>query len=372
LHHWTINKWQLPGSVYKKIIDEKGIDYVLHWGKDWKTALELLAADAGGNTGADGPCWTGTLHTYFGVGNEVRGNPLKPDWVAYDFPEPYAVEFNSEDMKRYGEFMVINTHLIDVRNVTDIRGCTECECKLLNVTPLDPRYLGGLNCCHSTAHDGGRCPLKDGIKPSNETYYIRYTLKWREFDPSTVAPLEVITLEMTDNNTHWSSFLPLGFPESHKDMKEDRYFQEILNNGQSGDFLGHHTCHVEWTVPPCPHGSSCLQKVHNSWEMPYPLDIVFVRNHLHNGAVNISTRVGDNRFCTGLPRYDPDNMLIDISTCRLGSPQFPQPVRAERGDRVSVEGIYSQDERRHHGVMGFSVLYAHRLDRGTHRGNILV
>lgn len=362
LHHWTVNKWQLPGFMYKKIVEEGGINYGLQ-GEGW----DAVFGDAGLNSGANGPCWDSTLHTYFGVGNEVRGTPDKnggTEEQAYEFPAPYGVVFDSDYMRNAGEFMLLNNHIIDLRNVSDVRGCSECECNVTGVTPSDPRYLGGIECCHSSDFDGGRCGLKPGAQKSNVTYYIRYTIKYRDYDDS-VLPLNVMTLEITDNNTDWSDLrgTPGAYPQSHAALANDTAFNELIVNGKAGIFGGYSTCHVEYYVPPCGTRESCVHKVHNSWEIPFAMDLVFIRNHFHNGGLNMSTFHKGKTLCTGLPQYDKNGFLADISTCKLGTSKLPEPVHVEEGDRITISAVYQQDQRPHFGVMGFSVLYAHRLDQ---------
>lgn len=367
LHHWTVNKWQLPEFMYKKIVEEGGVNYGLN-GEGWDSVF----ADAGLNTGANGPCWDATLHTYFGIGNEVRGSPKKnggTEEEAYEFPEPYGVVFDADYMRKSGQFMLLNNHIIDLRNVSDARGCSECECNVTGVSPWDPRYLGGIECCHSSDFDGGKCSLQPGIEKSNITYYIRYTLKFKDYDDS-VLPLNVMTLEITDNNTEWSDLraTPGAYPESHAALKNDTEFNSLIVNGKAGIFGGYSTCHVEYYVPPCdPDKESCMHKVHNSWEIPFPMNIVFVRNHLHNGGVNMSTWSKQGNLCTGLTSYDENGWLSDISTCKLGTPKLPAPVHIDQGDRITISALYKQDRKPHFGVMGFSVVYAHRLDLKGHR-----
>merc|ERR1711871_1582354 len=137
---------------------------------------------------------------------------------------------------------------------------------------------------------------------------------------ASVAPLEVITLEMTDNNTQWSdlAFLPGGFKQSHAALQQDAGFKKVLDEGYSGEFLGYRTCHVEWYVPPCAKGDVCVQKVHNSWEMPFDMDVVFHRHHFHNAAINATTVSGGTHICSGIAAYDANGFLEDISTCMAG------------------------------------------------------
>jgi hypothetical protein len=320
--------------------------------------IEFLAG-SGLNSGANGPCWDSNLHLYFGIGNEVR-TKTKEGRDAYEFPDPYGVEFDSTMMRKQGEFMVLNTHLIDTRNVSNHRACTECKCSELGTRGFLDVTEGGLSCCHSTFYDGGKCPLLPDTPSSNVTYYLRYTIKWRDFNPATTLPLEVVTFDATDNNTKWGDlpFIPGGYKESHEAQKTDPQSLAVVNDGRSGDFDGKRACHIEWYVPACKTGDSCILKIRNSWEVPYPMQIVFLRNHFHAGGINMTT-YADGFKCTGNATYDENNALVDISTCSTNDPAFSGVHHVRGGEKVYVESVYQQDDLPHYGVMSMSFIYAH-------------
>merc|ERR1719163_2178707 len=182
---YVANKW-LPidwpkGHVAIKafaaeVVKAGGLDYHLTL-REKVGYIEFLAG-AGLNSGANGPCSDSNLHLYFGIGNEVR-TKTKEGLDPYVFPDPYGVEFNSEIMRRTGEFMVLNTHLIDIRGARNKRACTECKCSEMGSHGFINVTEGGLSCCHSTYYDGGKCKLKAGMSNAamtNQTYYIRYTI----------------------------------------------------------------------------------------------------------------------------------------------------------------------------------------------------
>jgi len=357
MHHWTVNKWQLPAPIFNHIVKEGGLDYELTEHKVIGP-LEFLAG-AGLNSGANGPCWDSSLHLYFGIGNDVRSFTSEGKFP-YEFPGPYGVEFDADHMRKAGEFMVLNTHLIDTRGVRDFRACSECKCSELgshgahgweNIT------TGGLSCCHSTAYDGGQCKLLPDTKASNATYSIRYTLKWQEFKEGVTLPLEVISFDATDNNTQWADLPRIqgGFKESHLAMKNDPTTLARVNDGRSGDFNGERACHIEWYVPPCQKGDDCMISIRNSWELPWPIDIVFLRNHFHAGGINMTTSAGDYK-CTGKGIYDGNGELTDITTCSAGG---AGPIRVQAGERLYVDSLYQQDDSPHYGVMSMSFVYAH-------------
>merc|ERR1712072_130476 len=210
--------------------------------------------------------------------------------------------------------------------------------------------------CHSTFYDGGTCFLKSETPVQNQTYYIRYTIKWRDFNAATTLPLEVITFDATDNNTKWGDFpfIPGGFPETHHAQKNDPLSLATISDGRSGDFDGMRACHIEYYVPPCKAGDSCIHRITNSWELPYPIHIVFIRNHFHAGGINMTTYDESGYKCTGVGSYDKDD-LIDVSTCTTTSGLH----RIERGQRLFVDTVYQQDQLPHYGVMAMSFVYAH-------------
>jgi hypothetical protein len=276
----------------------------------------------------------------------------------YSFPEPYGVEFHSDDMRRKGEFMVLNTHLIDIRGSRDKRACSECKCSELGSHAFSNLTTGGLSCCHSTFFDGGKCILKPETPITNQTYYMRYTIRWRDFNPATTLPLEVITFDATDNNTKWGDLPRLsgGFSESHTDMKNDPTTLSRVNDIRSGDFDGRRACHIEWYVPPCKKGESCIMKVQNSWEVPFPMHFVFLRNHFHAGGINMTTSSKGFK-CTGHSSYDDNDNLVEISTCSSKDTNSVHVL--DRGEKLHVESVYKQDHLPHYGVMSMSFVYAH-------------
>lgn len=228
------------------------------------------------------------------------------------------------------------------------KNCTHGAHGLENITE------GGLSCCHSTDYDGGKCKLKSEISQKNQTYYIRYTIKWRDFTADTL-PLEIVTFDATDNNTKWGDLprIPGGYMEGHEAMNNDPTTLQRVWDPRSGDFTGRRSCHVEWYVPPCKKGESCVVTIKNSWTVPWPMDIVFLRNHFHAGGINMTTYT-DNFKCTGHGTYDSAGNLVDVSTCsgnNLGGVQA--------GGKLYVESVYEMDDLPHYGVMSMSFVYAH-------------
>merc|ERR1711948_216709 len=123
-----------------------------------------------------------------------------------------------------------------------------------------------------------------------------------------VKPLEVITFDATDNGTKWGDFnLQGGFPEKHVALYNDPKSMATVFDPRSGDFDMVRTCHVEYYVPSCQPGDQCVHVVHNSWVLPYPIDIVFIRNHFHAGGLNMTTKTDRSDICVGHGTYDRDH-----------------------------------------------------------------
>merc|ERR1712060_567833 len=67
-------------------------------------------------------------------------------------------------------------------------------------------------------------------------------------------------------------------------------------------------CHVEYFVPSCRPGlDECLHRIQNSWRLPYAVDVILVRHHLHDGGVNMSTWTDKGGVCVGKSIYETVN-----------------------------------------------------------------
>lgn len=141
-----------------------------------------------------GICQNDVLGQYFGLGSETRK-------TATHVPDPYGIEIGNPAQipDGYEEKWLLNVHAIDTRGVEDGLGCTECRCDLYNVTedeygnPLSSDYEGGLRCCH----DKTQCRLKDGAQGIGRSLYMKYTVKWVDWD-SSVVPVKIYIFDVTD------------------------------------------------------------------------------------------------------------------------------------------------------------------------------
>jgi len=171
LHHWVVVKYHQPKNVSHSN-NQSGIVQVRN----------------------SGLCQEDVLGQYFGLGSETRG-------TATDIPDPFGIEIGNPSEIPYGyeEKWMINVHAIDTRGVEDRMGCTECRCDLYNITkdedgkPSSPYYKGGLDCCPDNSH----CRLEKGFKGPKRSLYLRYTVKWINWD-NHVVPLKIYILDVTD------------------------------------------------------------------------------------------------------------------------------------------------------------------------------
>ena len=141
-----------------------------------------------------GICQNNSLGQYYGLGSETRGTDS-------DVPDPYGIEVgNPADIPAgYEEGWLLNVHAIDTRGVEDKLGCTECRCNLYNVSkdeygrPLRPDYIGGLGCCY----DHTQCRLRDDSESAKRNLYLRYTVKWIDWDEF-IVPVKIYIFDVTD------------------------------------------------------------------------------------------------------------------------------------------------------------------------------
>jgi hypothetical protein len=371
-HHWTFNHWQVNESKFEALANGAPFD---------ENDITIALRDAGQNTGMQGPCMGGLLHFRFGGGNELRGAAPGQNY-SYELPDPYAFESNSDVMDRNGLIWLVNSHLIDVRGVSDadFRGCTECQCNVTGGHPkVGGRYTGGLGCCHSTTIDGARCPVAaahDDAIGAN-TYFFQHTLKWKGAWDVTDQHVEVITLDVSDNGPAWSGFpyaegvLPGHYAEGHAALKADNMSMASLATQHSGVSPSSDMCHVEYYIPPCnptDAADDCVHTFNNSWALPFPGVLVGSYSHFHSGALSQSTYTENALICRSPPVLDSKGRINFIPRCLAGEEckeatcGLELPTKLGKGDKIYVETKYKQDALPHYGAMGFSILMIHRTD----------
>ncbi|XP_047314004.1 uncharacterized protein LOC124917688 [Impatiens glandulifera] len=310
LHHWLVARY------YQR----KGVDIKLGFqGSDF-----VLVKNSG--------LCQNTLSQYYGLGSETRKTPT-------DVPDPYGVEVgNPEEIPEgYEEKWVMNVHAIDTRGAEDGFGCAECRCDLYNVTideygrAIRPGYVGGLLCCY----DEMKCRLKNGFRGVKRKLFMKYTVKWVDFDES-VIPVKVYLLDVTDL---WK-----------KKMDDP--------NGEGT----RHLCLVEYDVKSCANDvvdGDCTDTKRVSLRMPTGGEVIYAVAHQHTGGIGSTLFGEDGRvICSSKPTYgkgkavgDEKGYIVGMSTC------YPDPgsVKISDGEILVFESNYSST-RRHTGVMGLFYL----------------
>ncbi|KAE9610662.1 putative stress up-regulated Nod 19 [Lupinus albus] len=327
LHHWVVMKYHKLKNVTNK-------------GNGQKSGYAVRN---------HGLCQGQVLGQFFGLGSETRG-------TSTHVPDPFGIESgNPEDVPEgYEEKWMANVHAIDTRGVEDKKGCTECRCSLYNVTndesgkPLSPDYIGGLLCCS----DSAQCKVRQGFEGTKRSVYLRYTVKWIDWD-NFVVPVKIYIFDVTDT------------------VKKSDY--------STGTNPVHH-CHVEYHVDPCSTShkdrNSCIQV--NKANIPLQKGgyVVYGVAHQHSGG-NGSTLYGQDGsvICSSIPTYgngteagNEADYIVGMSTC------YPKPgsVKIADGETLTVVSNYSSNKRGHTGVMGlFYILVAEQLPQQNFRNSFL-
>lgn len=320
LHHWVV------GGYYQRT-DAKNPEYDGH--QDFNQSDHIFKRNSGicQNVGQ-----------YFGLGSETRG-------TATHVPDPYGIEIgNPADIPAgYEERWMLNVHAIDTRDVEDKLGCTECRCDLYNVSmdghgrPLRPDYTGGLLCCY----DRTQCKVREGFEGTKRSLYLRYTVKWVDWDDS-IVPVKIYIFDVTDT---WKR----------------------LNN--STGKIEEHECHVEYDVESCSASAmadnGCTDTKKVSVPMPTGGYVIYGVAHQHSGGIGSTLYGEDGRvICSSIPTYgegkeagNESGYIVGMSTC------YPHPgsVKINNGETLTLVSNYSSTQR-HTGVMAlFYILVADQL-----------
>ncbi|XP_043690040.1 uncharacterized protein LOC122640846 [Telopea speciosissima] len=308
LHHWVVQRYNAPKGV--KVPEGNG-DQELHFSKNFAVR----------NAGV---CQGRVLGQEFGIGSETRKTKVY-------VPDPYGIEAGNtvEIPNGFEERWMLNIHAIDTRGVVDRLGCTECRCDLYNITrdksgrPLRPGYTGGLFCCY----DQTQCKLQEGFENIKRSLYLRYTVKWVDWE-DTIVPVKVYIFDVTDTGT-------------------------------SG-------CQIEYDVESCGGNdlgnSRCVDTKKSKIVIPGGGEIIYGVAHQHSGGVGSTLYGEDGRvLCSSLPIYgegqEPGNeagYIVGMSSC------YPQPgtVKVFEKETLILESNYNSTQK-HTGVMGlFYILVA--------------
>ncbi|XP_071711049.1 uncharacterized protein [Rutidosis leptorrhynchoides] len=307
LHHW----------VAVRYYQRKGVKNIKYNGNLGFHQSEYIIA------GNDGVCNHG-LSQFFGLGSETRKTSTY-------VPDPYGIEVGNplEVPVGYEEKWLFNIHAIDTRGAVDVMGCTECRCKLYNVTydeygrPLNPNYKGGLFCCY----DGTQCKVTNELESVTRNLYLKYTVKWVDWSES-IVPVKVFIFDVTDT---WQK-------------------------------TGIHDCLIEYKVEQSTTTNDYTSTRRSSVSFPSAGDVVYGAAHLHSGGIGSALYGEDGRIiCSSKPIYGEGNSagdeagyIVGMTTC------YPEPgsVKITEGEILTLESNYSS-EKSHTGVMGlFYILVA--------------
>ncbi|XP_058092873.1 uncharacterized protein LOC131239274 [Magnolia sinica] len=274
-----------------------------------------------------GVCQGNVLAQYYGLGSETRRT------LTY-VPDPYGIEVGNPAQipNGYEEGWLLIVHAIDTRGVVDRMGCTECRCELYNVTkdangmPLSKDYPGGLSCCY----DQTQCKVIEGCEHEKRELYLRYAVKWVDWDES-IVPAKIYILDATDS----------GERENSTD--------------QNAPLVG---CQVEYQVESCSASMEkglCVDAKKTSVVMPRGGNVIYGVAHQHAGGVGSTVYGQDGRvICSSIPIYgdgnevgNEDGYVVGMSTC------YPKPgsVKIMDGEVLTLESNYNNSQM-HAGVMG--------------------
>ncbi|XP_022988529.1 uncharacterized protein LOC111485742 [Cucurbita maxima] len=290
--------------------------------------------------GNNGVCQKHVFPQFYGTGADSRR-------TSSFLPNPYGIEVGNEVEVPLGyeEKWVLNLHAIDTRGVEDRLGCIECQRHLYNVTKdevgmaLEVDYKGGLRCCY----DKTKCKLRESYEGGEErSLYVRYTVKWMDWDDDLVIPLKVYIFHVTDT---WNPLTGItGAPEEHN-------------------------CLVEYNVEACSPTNKpddeCKATKMVRLISPSSGYLIYGMAHLHIGAIGSMLYGEDGRLlCSSSPIYghgseigNEDGYVVGMSTC------YPQPgsVKINKGEMLSLISKY-EPAQNHVGVMGlFHIMVAQKL-----------
>ncbi|CAK8578140.1 unnamed protein product [Lathyrus sativus] len=322
LHHWTIERYHQS----KHVTHTENDGHMMPHSSD-----NVMVRNSG-------ICQGDKNGQYFGLGSETRGTTT-------DIPDPFGIEIGNPEQvpEGFDEIWMVNVHAIDTRGVEDKLRCTECKCELYNVTVDEYRkaigsgYKGGVLCCY----DYAQCKLKEGFEGPKRSLYLRYTVKWIDWDDY-IVPLKIYIIDVTDT---------LKQSDNLKGMNTD------------------HNCKVEYQIESCSTDhkgkNGCVDVKKTSVPQQNGGYVIYGVAHQHSGGIGATLYGQDGRvICSSIPSYGNGNeagnesgYIVGMSTC------YPKPgsVKIMDGETLTLESNYNSTKE-HTGVMGlFYILVAEQL-----------
>ncbi|CAN1177975.1 hypothetical protein LINPERHAP2_LOCUS33418 [Linum perenne] len=320
-------------SFDAEVVDQLGNSIPLHetYLHHWALARYHVTKSTGGANNStfaivrnSGICQGTVNGQYYGIGSETRKTSTR-------VPDPYAIQVgNPADIPDgYEEKWLLNIHAIDTRGVEDKLGCTECLCNLYNFTnyeSLPSNYIGGLRCCK----DHSQCKLKQGFQGSRRSLYLRYTVKWVDWDDE-ILPVQIFIFDVTDTGKR--------------------------QPGSTRDHGPEYGCQVEYDVTQCESHGWCVDVKKTHLRMPTSGYVVYGVAHQHTGGIGSTLyRKNGEAICNSAPMYgtgdeagNESGYIVGMTTCypELGS------LKLTAGEELVLESNYtSTNTRGHIGVMG--------------------
>ncbi|KAL5992472.1 hypothetical protein ACLOJK_013391 [Asimina triloba] len=323
-------------SFNAEVVDEDGTSipltelYVHHWimfgyyGR--ASAIDPYVSDALNLTDIipvwnSGTCQGTKFRQTTGFGSETRRTHVY-------VPDPYGIEAGNpaEIPDGYEYRWLLNVHAIDTRGVADTMGCTECRCSLYNLTKdvHGKPYAGGSFCCP----DQAQCRLRQGAENiTKRKLYMRYTVKWVEWDDS-IVPVKIYIFDATDTG----------------------------ERSPVDDTAG---CQFEYSIEACStwdgDDGRCVHSKNSKAMLPHGGNIIFGVGHQHWGGRGVALYGRDGRLlCESLPIYgngheagNEDGYVVGMSTC------YPKPgtVTIGAGEVLTLVSNY-ENAQSHVGIMG--------------------
>ncbi|XP_051136073.1 uncharacterized protein LOC127254815 isoform X2 [Andrographis paniculata] len=330
LHHWVVVRYYL----------RKGLDIP-------KSHEDLGFYQANYIRGKNSGLCDNALTQFFGLGSETRK-------TRNDVPDPYGIEVgNPADIPDgFVEKWLLNVHAIDTRGAEDKLACTECRCDLYNVTidesghALPSSYGGGLRCCY----DQTRCRVKESFQNIKRSLYLKYTVKYLDWEPS-IVPVQIYILDVTD---------------------------EWIKGDESRGIKARHHCLVEYDVEACPVGivsnNDCIHTKTLTVDFPSGGDVIYGVAHLHSGGTGSALfGEGGRQICSSYPIYgtghepgDEAGYIVGMSSC------YPSPgsVKIAAGETLTLVANYSSAQT-HTGVMALFYLLIAAADSSPKQAVLL-
>ncbi|CAN1257279.1 hypothetical protein LINPERPRIM_LOCUS9566 [Linum perenne] len=320
-------------SFDAEVVDQLGNSIPLHqtYLHHWLLERYHVTKNSSSTTGRlvrnSGICQGTTLGQYYGLGSETRK-------TSTHVPDPYGIQVgNPADIPDgYEEKWLLNVHAIDTRGVEDSLGCTECLCDLYNVAKddisLPSGYIGGLRCCK----DRTQCKLKQGFQGPRRSLYLRYTIKWVDWDYG-ILPVQIFIFDVTDKRRSGGST-------------------------ETGCQV------VEYDVASCESHGWCVDVKKTRLRMPTSGYVVYGVAHQHTGGIGVTLYLKNGEaICNSAPMYGTGDeagneagYIVGMTTC------YPEPgsLKLTAGEELVLESNYtSTSTRGHTGVMGlFYILVA--------------